>query len=126
MPSSDLSAISTLSCVRYGWHKALGLGPGQAAHDFWFPNGDRSLAFAVIALASDFAQDAISHVVLGGASVRHQPVCRYTRISPGWIVKPIRLLRAIKAATCSIWAVTVLTQLSFVYQQRGLLDTSSR
>jgi hypothetical protein len=109
----------------YGWHIALGLGPGDAAHDFWFPFGSMSLRFALIAIGSGLARDLMARHVLSRASARYSPTCRYTRVNPGWLRNPRGLLRVAVAVMSSLWAVTVLTQLGHVFKQKGFVATTT-
>ena len=121
--SCSLSIWYVSMLLGYYWHGALGLRPGNGAHDFWFPYGEQSLHYALVATLSDMAQDVLAHGILRKAAARHDNPCHFTRISPGWLRRPRRLGRVTMAAMSSLWAVAVLTQLGFVWKQRGLLDS---
>jgi hypothetical protein len=70
--------------IGYFLFEAAGMGPGNAAYDFWFPFGKTSLKFIIFAAINDLAQDLISHPIATLASTRWI-TCSFNRMFPGWI-----------------------------------------
>ena len=115
-------ALSACYCglvLGYGWQtRVLGLGRGDAAHDFWFPFGAQSLRFVLIALGSDLLEDLAAHVLVAWASQRHPVHCHFTSVFPGWLKRPAHPVRC---AGVVLWVPATLTSFAFALRELGLL-----
>ena len=105
----------------FGWYKLLGLGKGDAAFDFWFPYGMQSLVFTCIALASDIVEDSLVHVMVNRAAKRHEPVCHYSRVIPGWLTDPVQASHAWRMVAAIQWVPAMITQFAFALRELGWL-----
>lgn len=104
-------------CI-YAMLKLFGFGVGYPAFDFWFPRGENSLYFTLVAFGLELVQDLVAHIIAEKAARRHPGKCKFTRMYPGWLLKPSTGLVPVAKACCSVSnAAVFMTQLSFAMRQ---------
>ena len=45
------------------WHRLAGFDESSVVHRFWFPHGEKTLAYMAIALGVDVVQHLLAHIV---------------------------------------------------------------
>ena len=112
-----LSVCYVSMLAGYAWHRLLGLAPGDAVHDLWFPYASQSFRFCAILAVLDLVQDGVGHVIYRLSCRRHVHVCHMTRVFPGWLHNPWLGLWGAMRVTAVTWVLLVWpTQWSFAFQ----------
>ena len=79
------------------------------------------MVFTCIALASDIVEDSLVHVMVNRAAKRHEPVCHYSRVIPGWLTDPVQASHAWRMVAAIQWVPAMLTQFAFALRELGWL-----
>ena len=72
-------------------------------------------------LPPTIVEDSLVHVMVNRAAKRHEPVCHYSRVIPGWLTDPVQASHAWRMVAAIQWVPAMLTQFAFALRELGWL-----